>query len=149
VSVGPVAVVRAQDQGGRRGGDRPSFVDQLKETLGLTDEQLTKVKALDEQFRADMKKIRDENGGDWSAMREKLKPLMDKERDEIRKLLTDEQKPKFEAWVKKDDERRAARANRGGREGGEDQKPIESHPDKTINLGQGARRSTRAPAPMP
>src|SRR5262249_40613563 len=76
LSMGPVAVVRAQDQGGRRGGDRPSFVDQLKEALGLTDEQLTKVKALDESFRAEMKKIRDENqGGDWSAMREKMQPV--------------------------------------------------------------------------
>lgn len=137
LTVGFAPLAHAQEQGRRGGQQRPGMSEQLKDVLGLTDEQQTKIKAIDDELRADMQKLRSENeGGDWQAMREKMKPLVEKARGKVRDLLTKEQQPKFDEWAKQQDERRGGR-QRGGDRGGEDQKPIDSHPDKTIVLPGG------------
>ncbi len=105
---------QGQGRFGGRGGFQ-STIDQIKDkdVVGLTDDQVTKGKALEETMRADMQKLRDDmqNGGDRTAMRDKMTALRDKLRADIKALLTPEQQPKFDDWVKKEDERRA---NRGG-----------------------------------
>lgn len=115
-------MARAQDQGGGPGGgrggrgrNRPSMADQLKDAIGLTDDQVAKVQGFEDAMRAEMQKARDDNqGGDWSAMRDKMQAMRTKVQDQIRGILTDEQKPKFEDWVKKQDERRRNWGGPGG-----------------------------------
>jgi DNA-binding beta-propeller fold protein YncE len=155
LTFGASHVARAQDQGGdgegqRQRRQRPSMADQLKDLLGLTDDQVAKVKAIDDDMRAAFQKARDEAQGDFSQMREKLKPIMDKARADVRALLTKEQQPKFDEWSKQQDERRNQRGqgrqgqgqgqggDRGGR-GGQDQGPTipATKPEKEILLGQG------------
>jgi len=130
LTLGFAPAVRAQDQGNRRGGDRPSFADQIKDAVGLTDDQATKVKAIEEQVRAEIKKARDAAGDDWSAMREKMKTLTDKMHADVRALLDKDQQAKLDAWLKKEEEKRAARE-------AENNKPVNGHPDKEIVLPGG------------
>jgi DNA-binding beta-propeller fold protein YncE len=122
----------AQDPGsGRRGGDRPSLVDQIKDVVGLKDDQIAKVKAIDEQARADMAKAREDAGEDRAAMREKMKPIQDKERADVRALLDPAQQAKFDEWAKAQDAQRGGRGGPGSRG---DEKPVNGKPDKTIVL---------------
>jgi DNA-binding beta-propeller fold protein YncE/Spy/CpxP family protein refolding chaperone len=150
LALGAAPLARAQDGGqGRR--QRPSLVDQLKEPLGLTDEQEKKVKAIDDDLRAAMQKLFEENQGDRSAIREKMAPLQEKAYAAVRELLTKEQQAKFDDWQKQMAERRAARGQgRGGREEQPDAPPSvpPSKPDRTIELpGASGFDYLRADAP--
>lgn len=108
-----VAGVQAQDQKapseGRRGkggqeqgghGQMPSpeaRVEQLDKALSLTEEQKTKIKDIytkaGEEMRAAFQKG---GGGDREAARAKMMEQMKATRDQVRALLTDEQKKKFD-----------------------------------------------------
>lgn len=97
-------------QRGGRGG--MNIADQLKDTLKLTDDQVSKVKAIEDDFRNEMQKQRDDmrnnQGGeqpDWNKMRDKMNEMRKGMQDKVRAILTDEQKPKFEEWVKQQEER--------------------------------------------
>lgn len=137
-------LARAQDDpqqrggggGGRRGG-RMNMAEQLKPILNLTDDQVTKVKAIEEEFRSEFQKVRDEmqQGGDFQQMREKMQPLRQKMEDKVRALLTDEQKPKFDEWVKKEEERRQQGGGPGGRgRGGPSDKELADRAEKDLTL---------------
>jgi Spy/CpxP family protein refolding chaperone len=112
---------RGGDQGGRgnRGGPgggrggRGGFggLDQLKDLLGLTPDQVQKLDDIQADMRAQMREMRN-GGGD---MRTLMQDMMTKTRDKIRGILTDAQKPKFEEFVKQQEERMR---NGGGPGGG-------------------------------
>src|SRR5581483_461936 len=119
--------------GNRRGGGRGGFgnmslVDQLKPVLNLTDDQVTKLKPIDDQLKADMQKARDEmrnnqgDGGgppDFTKMRETMTAIFKKATDQVKPILTDDQKPKFDEWLKQQEERRNQfGGGRGGPGGG-------------------------------
>ncbi len=125
--------------------DRQSLADQLKSALSLTDDQVTKVKAIEDQMRADMQKARDDSQGDRAAMREQMTKIQAKMRTDVKALLTDEQKPKFDEWAKAQDERRS-QGQRGGR-GGDNGPPVNGKPDKTIALGTGGFDYLKADGP--
>jgi DNA-binding beta-propeller fold protein YncE len=122
------------------GARRPSLVERIKAAAGLTDEQTAKVNALNEKMRADMDKVREESGADRAGRAQKMTALIAAMRDEIRKFLDKEQLPKFDEFVKKEDESFAASRgqSRGGRGGGENApetpRPVNGHPDRTIVL---------------
>ncbi len=139
LGVGFTPTVRAQEGeggggGGRQRGQRPAMVDQLKQAgIDLTEDQATKVKALEEKMRADMQTLR-QNGG----AREDMAKLFDKLNTDVKALLTAEQQPKFDEFVKKQAERRQQRG--GGNQDQPAPKPTDLSPikvEKEINLGQG------------
>ncbi|AMR32793.1 hypothetical protein A0256_15870 [Mucilaginibacter sp. PAMC 26640] len=102
--VGITAVSHAQG-----GGMRMSAADRvkaLKESLKLTDDQVTKITAIYEGQTKSMDSLRTA-GADRSAMR----PLMQASNDKIKAILTAEQAA---AWQKMMDERRARMQNGGG-----------------------------------
>lgn len=104
--------VQAQDQTtppseGRRGRDGQSQgrgammspearVEQLDKAVTLTEEQKTKVKAIYAKAADDMRNTMREAKDDREGARTKMMDMMRKTREEVRALLTDEQKKKFD-----------------------------------------------------
>jgi hypothetical protein len=110
-------------QRGNRGGQRQAMADALKDVLSLTDDEVTKIKALDATAQEDMQKLRDEmrnqgggGGGqnnNFQAMRDQMQEIVTKERTAVRALLTTDQQTKFDDWVKQQDAQRQQRGRRG------------------------------------
>ncbi len=70
----------------------------LTDSLGLTADQITKIKALNKTYETKSDKMREEaaESGDRNAMREKMRSFMDDYNKDVRALLTDKQKVKFD-----------------------------------------------------
>jgi Spy/CpxP family protein refolding chaperone len=122
------AAVHAQDGGGggggggRRGGGMMNITEQLKTALDLTDDQVKKVQAIEDDMRAKMREMF--QGGDRSQMQEQMTAAMEKVKTDVKAILTKEQEPKFDEWVKGMEERRN-QFGRGGPGGGGDPKARE------------------------
>jgi len=97
VSAGPVQLPEATRRAQR--------VEQLTKELGLTADQARQVDAIIMQGHADSKAIRDQSDAELAKVREKA-------RGEIRAILTPEQKPKFEEFLKRLDEERKRKASK-------------------------------------
>ena len=78
---------------------RAKRVAEMTQEIGLTPEQAQKVDAMLLKAHTEMKQIHDKSEADIDAVRQN-------KRAEMRTYLTDEQKPKFEAFVQKIDEDR-------------------------------------------
>jgi Spy/CpxP family protein refolding chaperone len=78
---------------------RAKRVAEMSKELGLTDEQSAKVDGIMHRTHDEMKAVRDKSEGDLDAIRMRG-------REEIRSLLTPEQKPKFEDMVQRIDAER-------------------------------------------
>ena len=98
--------------GGPPGGGRGMGVEMLLNGIELTQPQKDKLKAIQEKFAPENKKARDA----MMAAREKgerptpeqmqaMRDLAQKERDEVRAVLTTEQQTKFDANLKEMQER--------------------------------------------
>lgn len=104
--------------GGQRGGGPRGMMspdDQLKrltKELNLTADQQSKIKPILVDTQKKMEDARDNSNGDRQAMREKFMQIRQDNNDQIRALLNDAQKDKFD----KMQEQREDRA--GGRRGG-------------------------------
>ncbi len=108
---------------GRRGGDGAqgrgqmmnpeARVKQLDEAVSLTAEQKTKITAIYTKAQEDMRAAMRDGGGDQQANREKMMASMQATRDQVRAVLTDEQKTKFDAMPQ-----RGGRGEGRGRDGG-------------------------------
>lgn len=115
---------QAQEQGGgekprqeRRGGGGGGMnVEALKERLGLTDEQVTKLKPILAAQREEIMAKRKELGqdADRQAVMEAMKAIREKYKAQIEAVLTPEQKEKFAKFA----ERRPG--GPGGPGGGQD-----------------------------
>jgi len=90
----------AQPPGGGREGRGEAQLKTLQETVGLTAEQTAKVKEIMQKAREEGRKAFENSDGDRDAMREMMTKSREKTDAEIMKLLTKEQKPKFEALRK-------------------------------------------------
>ena len=75
-------------------------LDKLKTTLGLTDDQVAKIKANQAATQAKMKAIWDNKNADQSAKREQFMALRKEMKDNIGSVLTAEQKAKMESMHK-------------------------------------------------
>jgi hypothetical protein len=82
----------------------PGMVDRMKETLGLTEEQVANLQKIDEETRADMQKLRDDPGGFDPS---KVQSVMEKSREKVRSVLNDDQNKKL-------DQQRGPRVMAGG-----------------------------------
>jgi periplasmic protein CpxP/Spy len=99
--------------GGGRGMQTPQQqLDALTAALTLTPDQIPKVKAVLDDSTKKMTDLRN-SGGDMAAMRPKMMEIRTDQQTQIKALLTDDQKPKYDAML-------AAQAARmgGGRPGG-------------------------------
>ncbi|MFZ4619251.1 MAG: Spy/CpxP family protein refolding chaperone [Bacteroidota bacterium] len=90
--------VLAQPRNGEGRGE--AQLKKLQEKVGLTDEQTAKVKEILQKAREEGRKAFENGDGDREAMREMMMKSREKSDAEIMKLLTKEQKPKFEAFRK-------------------------------------------------
>jgi len=82
---------------------RAQRVEQLTQELGLTNDQRQQLDSALSQLHAQYKSIHDQSEGQMEQARQKG-------RDQIRAILTPEQKPKFEEFLKHLDEERKRNA---------------------------------------
>ena len=105
------AVATAQDpqpQGQRQGGRRD--MGMLMQGITLTAEQQTKVDTINAKYATERRTIMQDESLDQDTRRAKSRELMGKQRDELKALLTDEQKKVFDKNV----EEMQARMQQGG-----------------------------------
>jgi periplasmic protein CpxP/Spy len=106
-----------QGGGGRRGPMSPD--DQLKrmtKDVDLTADQQAKIKPILVDAQKKMEDVRNDSSGDRPAMRQKMMQIRQDANDQIRALLDDKQKEKFD---KQEQERQDMPQNRrGGGPGG-------------------------------
>jgi Spy/CpxP family protein refolding chaperone len=110
--VGVSAAATAQDpqpQGQRQGGGRG--MGMLLQGITLTAEQQAKVDSINAKYMTVRRAIMQADSLDQDARRAKGRELMGRQRDEIKALLTDEQKKVFDKNV----EEMQARMQGGGR----------------------------------
>jgi Spy/CpxP family protein refolding chaperone len=82
---------------------RARRVEQLTQELGLTNEQRQQLDSILSQLHAEYKTLHDQSDAQLAAARQKG-------RDQIRAILTPDQKPKFEEFLKRMDEERRRNA---------------------------------------
>jgi len=85
---------------------RAKRVAELTKELGLTPEQGAGIDAVIHQAHDEMKTVRDKSEADVDVIRQKA-------REQIRQILTPEQKPKYEAMIQKMDAERKKQAEEG------------------------------------
>lgn len=93
--LGITTVAQAQDQGR---GNRPNMSAMMLKDITLSPAQQAKVDSINAKYRDQMMALRNE-GGDREAMMQKRRDLMEKQRDEIKAVLTDDQKKVFDKNV--------------------------------------------------
>jgi protein CpxP len=98
--------------GGRRGGPEQRL-EMLQKELNLTPDQTTKIKAILDDGRKQMTALRDA-GGTPEENRPKMMALRQSENEKVKAVLTDDQKPKFDAM----EARMRDRMRGGGGNGG-------------------------------
>jgi periplasmic protein CpxP/Spy len=105
-------------QGGGGGGMRMTSdqrVAAVDKAVTLTDDQKVKVKAI---YEADMKKMQDMMAAQDPDMRTKMTAMRADENTQIKALLTDEQKPKYDAYLASMPQRGGGRPAGGAPAGG-------------------------------
>jgi Spy/CpxP family protein refolding chaperone len=86
---------------------RAQRVEQLTQELGLTNDQKQQLDSMLSQLHAEYKSIRDQSN---QQLNSRMDQAHQKGRDKIRAILTPEQKPKFEEFLKRLDEERKRNA---------------------------------------
>jgi hypothetical protein len=106
--------------GGQQGGMQEMgtrIFDRMKEDLGLSDEQVEKIKPVTEELTKTMRTIFEDARGQgregFQAMGEKMKEATDAFVEKAKECLSDEQKTKFDELME-----RMRRMGPGGRRGG-------------------------------
>ena len=106
-------------QGGGGGGRPPMTADMqvanLDKAVTLTDDQKIKIKAI---YEADAKKMADLRAAQDPDMRTKMTTMRTDENTQIKALLTDDQKPKFDAYLAAMPQGRRGGGGGGGGMGG-------------------------------
>jgi periplasmic protein CpxP/Spy len=108
---------QAGPQGGRQGGAgrEEHQIEQLTKKLNLTPDQVTQVKAIDDDSRQQMMALRSDSSVAQSDKHAKMMAIHQASQDKIRAVLNDDQKTKFDAMQA---EMKARRESRGGGQGG-------------------------------
>jgi len=96
--LGMTTVAHAQDpqQAGR--GNRPNMSAMLLKDITLSPAQQAKADSIQTKYRDQMQALR-ASGGDQQEMRTKRMEMMEKQRDELKAILTDDQKKTFDKNV--------------------------------------------------
>ncbi|HEY2065876.1 MAG TPA: hypothetical protein VGG84_07925 [Gemmatimonadaceae bacterium] len=104
---GSASASTSGDGGGRRGpGGRGD--EMLLRGITLSSDQQQRVEAIRSRYRSQMEQMRQQSGGDRTAMRDQMRSTMEKQMSEIRAVLTDDQQRQFDQNVAE------MRARRGG-----------------------------------
>ncbi|WP_430933553.1 DUF4890 domain-containing protein [Saccharicrinis sp. 156] len=74
--------------------------ERMKEDLGLTDKQTTKIQSINLKYANKQQELRKNASGDREAMRESMKTIRDERMTELKKVLTEEQVEKLVAQEK-------------------------------------------------
>jgi protein CpxP len=101
-----------------RGGDfmkrRQQMQAEVMKKLNLSKDQQTKIKALNDKFMKDIQALRASGGNNQEQNRQKMRDLSTKHREAFMKILTPEQRKKYDALVKEAREKmRKEMGNRG------------------------------------
>lgn len=97
--IGGASAASAQDtqqQAAPRGGGRGNMIGALMQGITLTAEQQVKVDAITKKYSTQRDSLRADQSVDQDTRRAKGRELMTKQSDEIKAVLTDEQKTVFE-----------------------------------------------------
>jgi Spy/CpxP family protein refolding chaperone len=86
-------------------------IEHLQKRLNLTAEQTTQVRAIYQDSGAQMKKLHEDSSLSRDAMHAQMKSIHEASTATIRALLTDDQKPKYDAMIAHEHEHME---NRGG-----------------------------------
>lgn len=105
---GVTTVAHAQDPQQQGRGNRPNMAAVLYKDITLTPAQQAKSDSIQAKYREQMQALR-AAGGDQQEMRAKGRELNEKQRDELKAILTDDQKKVFDKNV---EEMRANMQNR-------------------------------------
>jgi protein CpxP len=108
---------QAGPQNGRGGHGQERQLQMLTEKLSLTPDQVTQVKAIQDDSRTQMMAVRNDSSIARPDKRAKMMDIRKASQDKIRGVLTDDQKPKYDAMLAQMQERRQ------GRQGGEGAPP--------------------------
>jgi protein CpxP len=94
--------------GGGRGGPRGEEhqVERLTKKLNLTPDQVTQVKAIDDDTRTQSMAVRNDSSIAQPDKRTKMMDIRKASQDKIRALLTDDQKTKYDAMLAEMQQRR-------------------------------------------
>ena len=96
-----------QGQTGRGpGGPRGNQVEMLTKKLNLTPDQVTQVKAIDDDSRTQAMAVRNDTSLSEADRRTKMMDIRKASQDKIRAVLTDDQKTKYDEMQAKAKERR-------------------------------------------
>jgi len=85
---------------GRRKDMAARRADKMKTRLGLSEDQSAKIKTIDDRFRDDVKKYREDESMSRSDKRDRLMSLHKQHNDDIQSVLTPDQHNKMEEWRK-------------------------------------------------
>ncbi|HEY2374651.1 MAG TPA: hypothetical protein VGH98_01630 [Gemmatimonadaceae bacterium] len=91
--LGVTTVAQAQD--GQQQGGRRNMAAALYKDITLTPAQQAKSDSIQAKYREQMQALRS-GGGDQQEMRAKSRELNEKQRDELKAILTDDQKKVFD-----------------------------------------------------
>lgn len=89
-------IMNAQHRGGEHTKDKGEMLERMKEKLGLTDQQVSKIKAIDAKYQSQEDALK----AKAKTLREEHKALRSKKREEIDQILTAEQKEKVKSMKK-------------------------------------------------
>lgn len=101
------SVIQAQDSREKAG----KITAQMKTDLQLTDEQVTAVTPVNEEFVSGLQSVKNTGGGRYSKMK-KAREVADRRQGALKKILTKEQFEKFQEMQK--EKKATARSMRKG-----------------------------------
>lgn len=105
--------------GGRMGGpeQQERMLEMMTKQLNLSPDQVTQIKAIQADGRAKQQALRDDTTTAGPDRRAKMMAIRDEEQGKIKAVLTDDQKPKFDAMQARMRERRENGGGPGGNGG--------------------------------
>ncbi len=121
IALGSATAVQAQSsppaqtqQGGMRGGGRGRMMQMLMQGITLSADQQKQYDAIVAKYQEQMQTAMSDTSGGRDAMRAKMRDLMSKEGDEIKAVLTDDQRKVYDKNVADMQARRQQMQGGGG-----------------------------------
>jgi protein CpxP len=99
---------------GGHGHGQERQLQMLTEKLSLTPDQVTQVKAIQDDSRTQMMALRNDSSIAGPDKRAKMMDIRKASQDKVRGVLTDDQKPKYDAMLAQRQERRQGRQGEEG-----------------------------------
>lgn len=109
------ATISNAQQGGRRGGMNPQeMIQQLKDSLNLSDVQVDSVKVIFKEFLSKQMELRQNQDMSREDRMAKMKELNDARNARLKSVFTDEQYNKFKEMEERRREQMRGERERGG-----------------------------------